>query len=96
MKKSNRTPQEEEVKRTELSLWKKIRQKCIQGRRLGIGVTAEADMLASLGLRYGNDAATMHAVEVHKVLALSTYRSSARLAKERGAFPIFNAEKRKK
>ena len=86
-------PQTSEVKRTEECLWKKIQHKCIQGRRIGIGVTAEADMLAALGLRYGGDKATKFAVEVHKRLALAAYQSSVKLAKERGPFPIFNVEK---
>ncbi len=86
-------PQDEEIKQTELSLWQKIQHKCIQGRRMGIGVTAEADMLAALGFRYGSDEATSHAVEVHKTLALIAYRSSIELAKERGAFPIFDAKR---
>lgn len=88
-------PQDAEIKRTELHLWKKIQFKCIQGRRMGMGVTAEADMLAALGLTYGGNEATNHAVEVHKRLALAAYRSSVKLAKERGAFPIFDAEKEK-
>ena len=86
-------PQTSDLKRTELQLWKKIQHKCIQGRRIGIGVTAEADMLAALGLRYAEDEATNFTVEVHKGLALAAYRSSTKLAKERGAFPIFEAEK---
>ena len=88
-------PQSEEVKRTELDLWKKIQFKCIQGRRVGIGITAEGDMLAALGLRYGTQEATDFAVSVHKELALQAYRSSAKLAKERGSFPIFDAAKEK-
>ena len=85
-------PQDFETKRTELELWKKVREKCVLGRRVGIGVTAEGDMLAALGLRYGSQAAIDHSVEVHKRLALSAYRSSVDLARERGAFEIYNYE----
>ncbi len=86
-------PQASDVKKTELHLWKKIQNKCIQGRRIGIGVTAEADMLAALGLKYGGTEAINFAVKVHKKLALTAYHSSIKLAKERGAFPIFDPEK---
>ena len=89
-------PQEAEIKRTELNLWKKILSKCVQGRRTGIGITAEGDMLAALGLRYGTPEATEFSTEIHKTLALETYRSSAQLAKERGCFPVFNAKKEQK
>ena len=95
MRKIESDPQATEVKRTELQLWKKIQYKCSQGRRIGIGVTAEADMFAALGLKYGGTKATNFAVKVHKQLALAAYRSSTKLAKERGAFPIFQAEKEK-
>jgi ribonucleoside-diphosphate reductase alpha chain len=70
-------PEELEVKDVEIKLWKKIRQKCIEGRRTGIGITAEGDMLAALGLRYGTQPATDFSVKVHKTLALEVYRSSA-------------------
>lgn len=86
-------PESDEIKRTEYKLWKKIRQKCVDGRRQGIGITAEGDMLAALGLRYGSDEAIAHAVETHKTLALEVYRGSVELAKERGAFPIFDWRK---
>ncbi len=88
-------PEEDEVKSVERNLWSKIRQKAIQGRRTGIGITAEGDMLAALGLQYGSDIATDFAVEVQKTLALEAYRSSVYLAKERGPFPIFDAQREK-
>ncbi|MFY0650515.1 MAG: adenosylcobalamin-dependent ribonucleoside-diphosphate reductase [Cyclobacteriaceae bacterium] len=86
-------PELMEVKRTELNLWKKIKGKCIEGRRAGLGITAEGDMLAALGLRYGTDEAEQHSVEVHKTLALEAYRSSVQLARERGCFPIFDVKR---
>ncbi len=88
IKKIESDPEEFEVKRAELNLWEKIRQKCLQGRRTGIGITAEGDMLAALGYQYGTDNATKFSVEVHKTLALEAYRSSANMAKERGPFLI--------
>jgi ribonucleoside-diphosphate reductase alpha chain len=88
-------PEEEEVKHIERNLWQNIREKCIQGRRTGIGITAEGDMLAALGLRYGSDEAISFSTEVHKTLALEACRSSVNLAKDRGAFPIFSAEREK-
>ena len=88
-------PEEEEIKRTERLLWEKIRTKCAQGRRTGVGITAEGDMLASLGLRYGTDEALDFSVEVHKQLALSAYRASVDMAKDRGAFPIYDTEREK-
>lgn len=86
-------PQTDEVKHTELHLWEKIKAKTAKGRRTGVGITAEGDMLAALGLRYGTTEATEMAVKVQRTLALSAYRSSVEMAKERGAFPIFNAER---
>ena len=86
-------PQSDEVKHTELHLWEKIKAKTAKGRRTGVGITAEGDMLAALGLRYGTAEATEMAVKVQRTLALSAYRSSVEMAKERGAFPIFNAER---
>ena len=86
-------PQSEEVKHTELHLWEKIKDKTMKGRRTGVGITAEGDMIAALGLRYGTQEATDKAVEVQRTLALSAYRSSVNLAKERGAFPIYSAER---
>ena len=86
-------PEDNEIKGVEARLWQKIRVKCEQGRRTGIGVTAEGDMLAALGMRYGGDNAIKFAVKVHKALALAAYRSSVELAKQRGSFPIYDAHK---
>ena len=83
-------PETDEVKATELNLWKKIKDKTSQGRRTGVGTTAEGDMIAAMGLTYGTEEATKFSVEVHKTLALAAYRSSVMLASERGAFPVFN------
>lgn len=88
-------PEDEEIKRTERNLWLNIRKKAEEGRRTGLGITAEGDMLAALGLRYGSKEGTAFAVEVHKKLALSAYASSIQLAKERGAFTIFDADREK-
>jgi ribonucleoside-diphosphate reductase alpha chain len=88
-------PEDEEVKRIEKKLWENIREKCIQGRRTGIGITAEGDMLAALGTRYGSEAATDFSVEVHKQLAIEVYRSSVNMAEERGKFPLFDIEREK-
>lgn len=84
-------PEDWEIKEREFRLWHKIREKCIQGRRTGVGITAEGDMLAALGYRYGSDEAIDFSVQVHKTLALEAYRSSVKLAQERGAFPIYDA-----
>ena len=84
-------PENIEFKEVEKELWKKIREKALQGRRTGLGVTAEGDMLAALGLIYGTDEATDFSEEVHKQLKLNAYRSSVIMARERGAFPIFSA-----
>ena len=89
-------PEEEEVKGTELNLWKNIRKKCVEGRRTGVGITAEGDMLAALGLRYGTDKALSFSEDVHKKFALSVYGSSVDLAKERGCFPIFDSVREEK
>ncbi|HUX96852.1 MAG TPA: adenosylcobalamin-dependent ribonucleoside-diphosphate reductase [Bacteroidales bacterium] len=86
-------PENDELKRAERNLWVNIKEKCIQGRRTGIGITAEGDMLAALGLRYGSDEATSFSVEIHKTLALETYKSSTYLAKERGPFTIYDADR---
>ncbi|MDO4735534.1 MAG: adenosylcobalamin-dependent ribonucleoside-diphosphate reductase [Bacteroidia bacterium] len=86
-------PEEEYIKRTEIELWEKIKEKSLGGRRTGLGITAEGDMLAALGLRYGSDKAIEYAVEIQKTLAVEAYRSSVIMAKERGAFPIYSAEK---
>jgi ribonucleoside-diphosphate reductase alpha chain len=84
-------PEDLEIKRVERRLWENIRIKAEEGRRTGIGITAEGDMLAGLGLQYGSDDAIDFSIEVHKTLAIEAYRSSVKLAKERGAFPIFDA-----
>ncbi|HZY24741.1 MAG TPA: adenosylcobalamin-dependent ribonucleoside-diphosphate reductase, partial [Bacteroidales bacterium] len=86
-------PEIEEIKHVEKNLWSNIRKKSEEGRRTGIGITAEGDMLAGLGMRYGSDEATNFSVEVHKTLALEAYKASTYLAKERGAFSIYNAER---
>lgn len=86
-------PQSDEVKFTERHLWEKIKHKTAQGRRTGVGITAEGDMLAALGLRYGTEEATEMAVKVQQTLALSAYDSSVNMAKERGAFPIYDAKR---
>lgn len=83
-------PEPEGIKRTEKELWLNIKMKCLEGRRTGFGITAEGDMLAAMGLTYGTDEATAFAVEVQKTLACSAYRSSALMARDRGAFPIYD------
>jgi ribonucleoside-diphosphate reductase alpha chain len=88
-------PEEEEIKRTEILLWRNIKKKCLDGRRTGIGITAEGDMLAALGCRYGTPDATNFSVEVHKLLAVEAYRSSVLLAKDRGAFPLYSTSREK-
>ena len=85
----------EEIKRVESNLWKKIREMAINGRRTGIGITAEGDMLAALGLIYGSENAIDFSVEVHKSVALEAYRGSVLLAKDRGAFPIYDSNREK-
>ncbi len=91
--KISKDPEDEDIRHVELSLWEKIREKALMGRRTGLGITAEGDMLAALGLRYGTDEAINFAVEVQKTLALGAYRASVEMAKERGAFPIYDAKK---
>lgn len=86
-------PESEDLKRVERELWEKIREKAVQGRRTGLGVTAEGDMLAALGLRYGSPKAIDFAVNVHMALAVNSYISSIDMAEERGAFPIWDYEK---
>ena len=88
-------PESDEVKRTEKNLWMNIRKKAEEGRRTGVGITAEGDMIAALGLRYGSDNAIDFSIEVHKSLALAAYRSSVDMSKERGAFSIYDANKEK-
>ena len=93
MSKIANDPQDDDIKHAEYHLWEKIRHKSGQGRRIGVGITAEGDMLAAMGLRYGTQEATDFSVEVHRTLALAAYRSSVEMAKERGAFEIFSAER---
>ncbi|MDN5306378.1 MAG: ribonucleoside-diphosphate reductase alpha chain, partial [Bacteroidota bacterium] len=88
-------PESEEIKGTERHLWEKIRKKTLQGRRTGVGITAEGDMLAALGLRYGTESATDFSENVHKTIALNAYKSSVIMAKERGAFEIYDTEREK-
>lgn len=86
-------PETDEVKSTELHLWEKIQSKTIKGRRTGVGTTAEGDMLAAMGLRYGTPEATDFSEDVHRRLALAAYKSSVNLARERGAFEIYDAKR---
>ncbi|MDQ8006625.1 MAG: adenosylcobalamin-dependent ribonucleoside-diphosphate reductase [Pedobacter sp.] len=95
LEKIDEDPEEAEIKRTEQNLWLNIRKKAEEGRRTGVGITAEGDMLAALNLRYGTKEATEFSIEVHKNLALAAYRSSVDMAKERGAFTIYDADKEK-
>ena len=96
MNKVQDDPQSGEVKGAEYHLWEKIKDKSSKGRRTGVGITAEGDMLAAMGLRYGTEEATALSVEVHKTLALSAYRSSTIMAKERGAFAVYDAQREAK
>ena len=96
MEKIKEDPQSDEVKGAEYHLWEKIQRKSSMGRRTGVGITAEGDMIAALGLRYGTQEATDLSVKVHKTLALSAYRSSVTMAKERGAFEVFDAKREEK
>ena len=89
-------PESMEVRQTERHLWEKIQRKTLQGRRTGVGITAEGDMIAALGLRYGTEEATDCAELIQQTLALAAYRSSVMLAKERGAFEIFDAKREEK
>jgi ribonucleoside-diphosphate reductase alpha chain len=91
--KINADPESEELKLVERNMWQNIRLKSEEGRRTGIGITAEGDMLAALGLRYGSDDATAFSVDIHKTLAIEAYKSSTYLAKERGPFNIYDAER---
>ena len=91
--KINSDPETQEVKTTELNLWNKIRTKTLKGRRTGVGTTGEGDMIAAMGLRYGTPEATEFSVSVHKALALAAYGSSVQMAKERGAFEIYDAKR---
>lgn len=94
-KKIKSDPEDEETKRVEMNLWNNIEEKARKGRRTGVGITAEGDMLASLGLRYGSEEAIDFSEEVHKTIAVEAYRSSVQMAKERGAFEIYDTEKEK-
>ena len=96
LEKIDSDPESEEIKETERNLWVKIRKKTLQGRRTGVGITAEGDMLAALGMRYGSKEGVDFSVEVHKTLALTAYRSSVEMAKERGAFEIYDSKKEAK
>lgn len=93
IKKIDTDPEADDIKLTEYQLWEKIKVKTSQGRRTGVGTTGEGDMLAALGFRYGTDEATDFSEEVHKKLALAAYRSSAIMAKERGAFTVYDAKR---
>jgi ribonucleoside-diphosphate reductase alpha chain len=93
LSKINSDPENEEIKNTERQLWEKIKTKTSQGRRTGVGTTAEGDMLAALGLRYGTDEAIDFSEKVHKAVALSAYRSSVTMAKERGAFSVYDSKR---
>ena len=88
-------PEDENIKYVEKSLWENIKRKANEGRRTGIGITAEGDMLAAMGLRYGSEDATDFSEEIHKTTALESYRSSVYLAKDRGPFKIYDAEREK-
>ena len=88
-------PEGDEIKSVERNLWLQIKMKCLEGRRTGLGITAEGDMLAAMGLRYGSDEATEFSVKVHRTLACSAYRSSVIMAKERGGFPLYDANREK-
>ncbi len=88
-------PETDEIKRVERNLWMNIRRKAIEGRRTGVGITGEGDMLAALGLRYGSDIATDFSEEVHKNLALAAYGTSVDMAEERGSFPLYSTEREK-
>ena len=84
-------PEEADIRYVESNLWKKVREMALKGRRTGLGITAEGDMIAALGMRYGSDKAVAFAVEVHKTLALAAYGASVEMAEERGAFPLYDA-----
>ncbi|MEA4980152.1 MAG: adenosylcobalamin-dependent ribonucleoside-diphosphate reductase, partial [Petrimonas sp.] len=93
--KINSDPESEEVKSSERNLWEKIRRKTLEGRRTGVGITAEGDMLAALGIRYGSEEGNDFSERVHKMVALNAYASSVEMAKERGAFKVYDAEREK-
>ena len=93
MDKIKHDPQTDDIKHAEYHLWEKIKDKSSQGRRTGVGITAEGDMIAAMGLTYGTQEATDFSVSVHRALALAAYRSSADMARERGAFKVFDAKR---
>lgn len=93
--KINSDPESEEVKLSERTLWEKIRKKTLEGRRTGVGITAEGDMLAALGIRYGSEEGNDFSEKVHKMVALNAYASSVEMAKERGAFEVYDAKREK-
>ena len=95
MDKISHDPQSDDIKHAEYHLWEKIKDKSSKGRRTGVGITAEGNMLAAMGLRYGTEEATTFSVDVHRTLALTAYASSVKMAQERGAFAIFDAEREK-
>ncbi len=95
LEKIDSDPEADEIKRAERELWQRIRRKTLMGRRTGVGITAEGDMLAALNLRYGTEEATDVAEEIQKTLALAAYSSSVELARDRGAFEIYDAEREK-
>ncbi len=95
LEKIKEDPENEDIKAIELNLWGNIRRKAKEGRRTGVGITAEGDMLAALGLCYGNEIATDFSEEIHKTVTLEAYRSSVQMAKERGAFAIYDANREK-
>jgi len=96
LEKVDSDPESLEIKQTERHLWEKIQKKTLLGRRTGVGITAEGDMIAALGMRYGTEEATSFAENVQKTLALAAYHSSVTMAKERGAFPIYDAKREEK
>ena len=93
LEKISADPESDEIKHAEKNLWEKIQEKTLQGRRTGVGITAEGDMLAALNLRYGTEEATDIAEEIQKTLALAAYGSSVLMAKERGAFAVYDAKR---
>ncbi len=95
LEKIDSDPETIEVRGPERHLWEKIKRKTLMGRRTGVGTTAEGDMIAAMGLRYGTPEATAFSEEVHKQLALAAYGSSVTMAEERGAFEIFDASREK-
>jgi len=93
MAKIDSDPEDDDIKLTEFQLWEKIKEKTSQGRRTGVGTTGEGDMLAALGFRYGTDEATDFSEQVHRTVALAAYRSSVNMARERGAFAVYDAKR---